>query len=97
MAPVIETALAVINRLDLAIIVGATIVLTVGLSALMFARRSRASLRHLLMASTFGTVLVLPVAMSTAPAVTIRFTVPAPATFGRLVSNPAGAVVAANT
>src|ERR1044072_6860844 len=98
MTPVIETAVAVINRLDLAIIGRATIVLAVGLIALILAGRARASLRHLLMASTFGALIVLPVAVSTPPPVTIRSPAYAPATVGHLISNPVpGAVVAAKT
>ncbi|HJP60537.1 MAG TPA: M56 family metallopeptidase, partial [Gemmatimonadaceae bacterium] len=86
---VIEPVFAAINRLDFAIVERTTIVLVVGLTALVFARRARASVRHLLMAATFGTVLVLPLAMSTVPALTVRLPVSAGHTFGGLVSNPA--------
>ncbi|HJP59895.1 MAG TPA: M56 family metallopeptidase, partial [Gemmatimonadaceae bacterium] len=94
---VIQTALAVIEKLDLAIVARATVVLAVGLTALLFARRARASVRHLLMASTFVTVLLLPMVMRTLPALTIRLSVPGGETLARPISNPGSdAVVSAN-
>ena len=69
---VLQAALALINRLDVSIVVKTTIVLTFGLAALPIARRTRASVRHLLMATTFAIVLVLPMVSSTAPTLTIH-------------------------
>ena len=69
---VFQAALALINRLDVSIVVKTTIVLTFGLAALPIARRARASVRHLLMATTFAIVLVLPIVISTAPTLTIH-------------------------
>ena len=95
---VIGTALSIVNSLDLAIVVRATIVLAVGLTALVFARRARASVRHLMMAATLGTVLVLPLVMSTVPPLTVPVSVPGGEMFARPVPNPvADAVVAASS
>jgi beta-lactamase regulating signal transducer with metallopeptidase domain len=69
---VLQATLALINRLDVSIVVKTTIVLTFGLAALPIARRARASVRHLLMATTFAIVLVLPIVISTAPTLTIH-------------------------
>ena len=69
---VFQAALALINRLDVSIVVKTTIVLTFGLAALPIARRARASVRHLLMATTFAIVFVLPIVISTAPTLTIH-------------------------
>jgi beta-lactamase regulating signal transducer with metallopeptidase domain len=69
---VIQAALALINRLDGSIVVKTTIVLAFGLAALPIARRARASVRHLLIATTFAIVLVLPIVISTVPTLTIH-------------------------
>ena len=67
-----DVALALSSRLDLAIVAKATIILAIGLTAAPLARRARASVRHLLLAATLGTLLVLPAGVGTLPAVTIR-------------------------
>lgn len=96
--PVFETALAVIDRLDLAVVERATIVLVIGLTAVALASRARASVRHLLIASMFGTVLVLPLVMSTVPSLIIELPVRIREAGGRLISNPVSdGVVAANS
>ena len=69
---VLQAALALINQLDGSIVGKTTIVLALGLAALPIARRARASLRHLLMATTFAIVLVLPIVISTVPTLTIH-------------------------
>lgn len=94
----IETALGAIDRLDVAIVARVTIVLSLGLTTLVFARRARASMRHLLLASTFGTALVLPLVMSAVPTLTITLPIVARESLARTVSNPvSGAVVAVYT
>ncbi len=72
MVAVARAALALVDRLDLAIVVKVTIVLAFGLAAVPFARRARAAVRHLVMAATFGAVVVLPLIVSAVPEVTIR-------------------------
>ena len=71
-ASIVQAALALTSWLDLAIVGKATIILTFGLAALPLTSRARASVRHLLMAATFGTVLVLPLAMGVVPAVAVH-------------------------
>ncbi len=98
MAWVVQAALALTSRLDLAIVLKATIVLAFGLAALPLASRGRAAVRHLMMAVTFGTVLVLPLIISTVPAVTIHVPSAAAERVAGLVSNEAlKALVPANS
>ena len=98
MESVVRAALALTGRLDLAIVVKATIVLAFGLATLPLARRARASVRHLLMAATFGTVLVLPLVISAVPRVTIRVPPAAAERVARLVSHEeSGALQPANS
>jgi bla regulator protein BlaR1 len=97
MASVVQAVLTLTSRLDLAIVVKATIVLSFGLGALPLARRARASARHLLMAVTFGTVLVLPLVVSAVPPMTIQVPPAAAERVARLVSHEeSGALQRAN-
>jgi beta-lactamase regulating signal transducer with metallopeptidase domain len=57
------------------ILVKATVVLALGLAASRLAAPARASVRHLLLAATFGALVVLPIAVATVP----RIAVPVPA------------------
>ena len=91
MESVARAALALTGRLDIVIVLKATIVLTFGLATLPLARRARASVRHLLMAATFGTVLVLPLIISAVPPVIIRVPPAAAERVASLVSNEASA------
>ncbi len=70
-----ETALALGDWVELSILVKATIMLILGLTAVHLARRARASVRHLLLATTTATLLALPFIVLTAPRVTIEFPV----------------------
>lgn len=67
----LDTALLLTSRLDLTIVGKTTVVLMCGLAAMVLARRARASVRHLLIAATFGTVLVLPILGTAMPSVTV--------------------------
>lgn len=69
---IVQVALILISRLDLAIVGRATIILALGLTALPLVRRAQASVRHLLMAATFGTVLLLPLIINAVPTVTVH-------------------------
>ena len=69
---------------ELVLIVKMTLVAAIGLSATMLARRARASLRHAILASTFVALLLLPLATSLLPAITLEVPVastPIAATF----------------
>ena len=57
--------------MDLALIVKITIVLLAGLSAAAAARRARASVRHVILATTFAAVVALPAVPSVLPALEI--------------------------
>src|SRR5262249_52871400 len=68
-----ELMLAVSGSLAASLVVKATLLLTLGLLGSALAARSRASVRHSLLAATFGVLLILPVAAIVAPPV--RFVV----------------------
>jgi beta-lactamase regulating signal transducer with metallopeptidase domain len=72
MVAVTRVALALVDRLDLVMVVKSTILLGFGLVAVPFASRARAAMRHLLMAATLGSVLVLPLVGGTVPEITVR-------------------------
>jgi beta-lactamase regulating signal transducer with metallopeptidase domain len=56
---------------ELSLVLKATIVMVLGLGAAQLATRARASLRHLLLASTFGALLTLPAALILVPAAAV--------------------------
>ncbi|MFN2637731.1 MAG: M56 family metallopeptidase [Gemmatimonadaceae bacterium] len=89
MAWVVQTAVALTSSLDIAMLAKATIVLALGLAALPLARRARAAVRHLLMAATFGTVLVLPLIVGVVPAITIHVPTAAAERVASIASNEA--------
>jgi beta-lactamase regulating signal transducer with metallopeptidase domain len=98
MAGVIQAASALTSRLDFAIVAKVTIILAFGLAALPFARRARASVRHLLMAATFGTVLVLPLVIKTIPPVTMHVPIAVAERVANMVPGEASnAIVFANS
>jgi len=68
--------LALTSSLAASIVLKVTVTLALGLIAAKLARRSRAAIRHTLLAAVFGVLLVLPIASMVAPA--IRILVPAP-------------------
>ena len=57
-----DVALAVSRSLELSLLVKATLLLAIGLGAARLAARSRASVRHVVLAATFAAVLALPLA-----------------------------------
>jgi len=66
-----EAAVTLSRFVELSIFGKATIMLAIGLIVVKLAGRARASVRHLLLAATFATVLALPLITLTAPEVTI--------------------------
>jgi beta-lactamase regulating signal transducer with metallopeptidase domain len=70
---------ALAGSFALSVVVKATLVLLVGLCAAWLARRSRASVRHLVLALTFAALLVLPAAAVLVPGATIPSRAAAPA------------------
>jgi len=72
MTPAIqEFMFAVSNSLAASILAKTTLVLTLGLFAAWLMRRSRASLRHAMLAAVFAVLLLLPIAAALAPPVRI--------------------------
>ncbi len=72
MIPLITGAmLAVSNSLAASIVVKATLAAALGLLAARMLRRSRAAVRHALLAAAFGVMLMLPIASVLAPPVRI--------------------------
>src|SRR5262245_5949403 len=71
-----EVTLSLSRWGELSILIKATIILVIGLTILRLSRRARASVRHLLMATSFAMLLALPLIMVIAPAVAIRVPVP---------------------
>lgn len=61
---------------ELSLLVKATVALAIGLMAVHLSGRARASVRHLLMASTLGVLLAIPLVAAWAPAVTLAVPVP---------------------
>lgn len=67
-----EIALVISSSPELSVLLKATVALALGLAAVSIARSTRASLRHLLLISTFAVLLALPVAMALVPAVRLE-------------------------
>ncbi len=89
-----QVMLAVSNSLAASMVVKATLLVTLGLIGSALAGRSRASVRHSLLAATFGVLLLLPVAALVAPPVRLmvhaaKQTPAAPALPGAALPGPA--------
>jgi TonB family protein len=69
---------ALSSSLAASIVLKVTVTLALGHIALRLARRSRAALRHALLAAIFGVLLLLPIVSMVAPAVRISLSVPTP-------------------
>jgi TonB family protein len=91
MAPIDEVMLAVSNSLAASIVVKATLIAALGLLGAWAARSGRASVRHALLAASFGVLLALPLAAVFAPPVRIAVT---PAAHDRTLPDFAGATKA---
>ncbi|MPY90675.1 MAG: hypothetical protein GEU99_22485 [Luteitalea sp.] len=69
---VADAALFLSSAAGLSILLKATLFLALGLTATWLARRGRASVRHVLLAATFATLLALPFLVLLGPAVSIE-------------------------
>jgi beta-lactamase regulating signal transducer with metallopeptidase domain len=67
--------IAIGDSTEATILLKATLIMIVGLGATQLAGRARASVRHVLLASTFAAVLLLPLAMMLVPAAAIPIAV----------------------
>lgn len=72
---IIEAALWLGEQVELSILGKATVLLAAGLLAAHFAARARASVRHLLLAATMGSLIALPLVAAVAPALTLEIPV----------------------
>jgi TonB family protein len=86
--------LAVSGSLGASLVAKATVVAMLGLAGAWLARRSRAALRHALLAATFGVLLALPIASLVAPPVRISVAAAAPQQMAALA--PAVAIAPAS-
>ena len=78
MIPIVnEVVLAVSSSLAASVVAKATVTTALGLIGTWLARRSRAAVRHTLLAVAFGMLLVLPIASIVAPPVHIAVQSPA--------------------
>ena len=62
MTPIAQAAVTLSQFADVAMVVKATALIGIGLAAVRLAARSRASVRHLVLAATFAALLALPLA-----------------------------------
>jgi len=67
-----DLALAASQSIELAILAKATAILVIGLIAVRLAVRTRASVRHLVLSVTFGSLALLPLVALLAPAITFQ-------------------------
>ena len=58
--------------IEVSLLVKATVVLALGLAVAAAARRARASVRHVWIAATLGSLALLPIVAGTVPDVTIQ-------------------------
>jgi beta-lactamase regulating signal transducer with metallopeptidase domain len=66
-----DVALLLSQSMELSLLVKATLVLLAGLVVTQLTRTARASVRHLVIASSFAALIALPVLLAAAPAMTI--------------------------
>src|SRR5436190_2056195 len=73
-----EVILALSRSAELSMLLKATVLLALALMAVRCTRRSKAAVRHLILASTFAAVAVLPLVIATAPRVQVDIAAPSP-------------------
>jgi beta-lactamase regulating signal transducer with metallopeptidase domain len=79
MSDTLARALITIGEsIELAILVKATLIMLIGLGAAQLAAKARASVRHVLLAATFGALALLPVAVLLVPAARIPIVINRP-------------------
>jgi beta-lactamase regulating signal transducer with metallopeptidase domain len=71
MASMSDVALLLSQTVELSLLVKATIILLAGLTITQLTRTARASVRHLVIAASFAALIVLPLLLAAAPAMTI--------------------------
>jgi beta-lactamase regulating signal transducer with metallopeptidase domain len=87
-----DAALLLSQTIELSLVVKATLILLAGLVATKLTRTARASVRHLVIASTFAALIALPLLLAAAPALTIDVPVtPSPGAAAAAAFNPRAA------
>jgi beta-lactamase regulating signal transducer with metallopeptidase domain/ankyrin repeat protein len=71
-ATIAQTAVSLTQWIEVSILAKATVMLALGLTAARLAARAPASVRHLLLAATFATLMALPLAALAVPGVVIQ-------------------------
>jgi beta-lactamase regulating signal transducer with metallopeptidase domain len=91
-----DTALLLSRSVELSLVAKATIILIVGLAVTRLSRTARASVRHLVIASSFAALIALPLWLAGAPSMTIDVpvVVSAPSVANTIAAPEAGASVA---
>jgi bla regulator protein BlaR1 len=84
----LQIAIALDASTALSIVVKASLALGLALLAVRFARRGRASTRHLILASTFAALVALPLTAVFAPPITVA--VPRPPVASPVMASPTG-------
>ncbi len=97
-----DAALALSQSTEIAIVAKATAWLVIGLSAVALASRTRASVRHLILAATFAALITTPLIVVAVPETTIAIPVeavsaPSATATSQVVKAPAVAVDSAGT
>lgn len=89
-----EAALSVSQSAEISLLVKATAMLLIGLIAVALAKRTRASVRHLLLAATFAALIATPAIVIAVPETTIAIPVPpvAASVAPRIADAPVGTV-----
>jgi beta-lactamase regulating signal transducer with metallopeptidase domain len=77
MSTVIQVILFLGRCFELSLLVKTTVLLVLGLIAVVLARRSRASVRHFILVATFAGLTLLPLVLLAAPGIPLRVVLPA--------------------
>ena len=85
-----EAALLLSGSLELSLIAKATLILLFGLAITQLARMSRASIRHVVIATSFAALVALPILIAAVPAMIIEVPVATAPTVQNNVTNDSG-------
>lgn len=77
MFSLIQLILVLGRCFELSLLVKTTVLLVLGLIAVVLARRSRASVRHFILVATFAGLALLPLVLLAAPGIPLRVVLPA--------------------
>ena len=92
-----EAILALSRSPELSILLKATVLLTLALAVVRMAGRARASVRHLILASTFAALAALPLVIAAAPGLRVDIAVTPAKPAQTVAAAPAAAVISPST